>query len=244
MGKEPIYNHNYTDIIENSSLTNNQAAQIIILLLVKQLNYFILCIKEGTMTDMDETTKSAERNIRKCRTICEFYDVVFSIVTRDKIMTDVCSDQIIKYKNIMIQELLEEKLKMLNDELQDKDNYFAKVYGINQLKTKTGLKISDFEEKTSEEQEEIDNMESLMERREMLKEKLTEEFKKQKKEVTQAQLDEAVEQLESDLMNDERIDMEENQLGEVIDEDSPEAYDEILGDGNYGDNVGEHDGDF
>jgi hypothetical protein len=37
------------------------------------------------------------------------------------------------------------------------------------------------------------------------------------------------------------IEMEENRLGQVIDEETMEATDEILGDGNYGDNVGEHD---
>ncbi len=239
-GKNPIYNHTYTDIIQPSNFDNNQASQVILLLLVQQLNRFLVCVKDMTPQGGDEM-RAREITSRKCKNIVDFYLVIFSIMERDKEFYDTCTKEVENYKNQMVQEILENRLKMIRDEDAGLDNYFLKVYSMSQMKTKTGLKIKETEEENEKEQEVLDEDMSAEDRRDMLREKVTQEYMKKGKTLTEAEREELVEQLENDMLEDEMIEMEENRLGEVVDEEAMEASDEILGDGNYGDNVGEHD---
>ncbi len=247
-GKDPIYNSTFTDIIENSDLDNNQASMILILILIKELNSFIYCVRDDTMMksseDMGgvEKSKIIEQNARKCFALCEFFMTVFQLVERDHIFIDECSDKVSNIKNRMIKEIIDSKLKNIQDEELGNDNYFLKIYNLNQMKTKTATKISDIDETISGEQEEIDNEMMNSNRKDVLREQIMETYKKSGMEFTQSQLDEAVEQAENSLLEDEMIEKEENQLGELIDEDAIDAGDEILGDGNYGDYI-ENDSD-
>jgi hypothetical protein len=114
---------------------------------------------------------------------------------------------------------------------------------LNQLKTQSAKHVSDIDEKISEEQETSDIEMAKEDRREMIRDRLMKEYQKQGKMVTQSELDEAVQLAENDITKDDSMENEESGLGEVMDVDAYERgeADDILGDGNYGDNVGETD---
>jgi hypothetical protein len=111
------------------------------------------------------------------------------------------------------------------------------------MKTQTAKHVSDISEKINEEQENADRDMAKEDRREMIRDRVMKEYQQQGKTFTQSQLEEAVELAENGIMQDDMIEMEENQLGELVDVDAEGTgeTDEILGDGNYGDNVGETD---
>ncbi len=254
-GKDPIYNHEYKDVIENSDFQNQQASLVVLMLLVEQLNKMIICIKD-TMK-MHETSSQAseekqegvdqmkmvEYGSRKCQFLCEFFLTVFQLIEKDHQMNNDCTMELKRIENIMIHEIIEDRAKMIRDEDLQKENQFLKIYNLNQLKTQSAKHVSDIDEKFSEEQESADLEMAKEDRREMIRDRLMKEYKQQGKTFTQAELDEAVQHAENDFTKDDAMENEESGLAELVD-DEAEATGmdrEILGDGDYGDNVGETD---
>lgn len=250
-GKDPVYNHKYDDIVIQSDFDNQQACIVLTMFLVEQLNKMIICIKdsmkaqemEGEEKDRGEEMQKVEYGSRKCQFLCEFFLQIFQMVEKDHEMINSCHVELKKIDNIMVHEILEDRAKMIRDEDMQKENQFLRIYNLNQLKTQTAKHVSDIEEKISEEQETSDMEMANEDRKEMLKDRLMKEYQKQGKTFTQSELDEAVQRAETDFKEDDMIEAEENQIGELVDEEA-EATGmdmEILGDGNYGDYVGETD---
>ena len=250
-GKDSIYNHKYDDIIDQSDFDNQQACMVLTMFLVEQLNKMIICIKdsmktketEGEEKDRIEEMSNVEYGSRKCQFICEFFLQIFQLVEKDHEMVNSCHSEMKKIDNIMIHEIIEDRAKMIRDEDMQKENQFLRIYNLNQLKTNTAKHVSDVEEKISEEQETADMEMANEDRKEMLKDRLMKEYQKQGKTFTQSELDEAIQRSETDFKEDDMIEAEENQIGELIDVDAEGTgmTEEILGDGNYGDYVGETD---
>ncbi len=169
IGKNDIYNCQYTTIKEISTLNFSNVNDILTYLLIKQLQKFILCVnlekKEAKDLEKDENEKEIEDDIykidiysKKCKYICEFIITVFDIVLEDMYYTDDCFIELKKFKNFMIYEIIDYRSKQIEKEEKDEDNYFAKMMNIGFAKEGSSIRIGELENEIDNEQNEVDQV--------------------------------------------------------------------------------------
>ncbi len=244
------------EIIYHSSFDINDASLVILHLLVKELNQLIMCVREDKMMkekmmekmrDMD--AEEMEKKImdigsKKCKAICEFMLTVFSLVERDEKLLSSCFEKLNIYKNSLIRQVQLKAKKNLEDELENTDNFFMKVYNIQQMKTQSGARIGEVEEELENEQSEFDKEMDKNDKEEAIQDRLQKISQEKGRPLSEDEKAELTQMVMNEMENEDMLDEEENQLMNVIDEDTAEDTYEILGDGDYGDVVQEHDGDI
>ena len=119
-----------------------------------------------------------------------------------------------------------------------------KVYNIQQMKTQSGARIGEVEEELENEQKEFDNEMDKNDKEEAIQDRLQKLSNEKGRPLTEDERAELTQMVMNEMENEEMLDEEENQLMNVIDEDTAEDTYEILGDGDYGDVVQENDGDL
>jgi hypothetical protein len=259
-GSNTIYNFTNKlyegEIIHHSSFDINDASLVVLHLLVKELNQLIMCVREDKMMkeemmekmrDMEQ--EEMERKImdigsKKCKAICEFMLTVFSLVERDEELLSLCFQKLYVYKNVLVRQVQLKAKKNLEEELEKTDNFFMKVYNIQQMKTQTGARIGEVEEELENEQNEFDKEMDKNDKEEAIQDRLQKLSNEKGRPLTEDEKAELTQMVMTEMENEEMLDEEENELMNVIDEDTAEDTYEILGDGDYGDVVQENDGDL
>lgn len=259
-GSNSVYNFTNKlyegEIIHHSSFDMNDASLVVLHLLVKELNQLIMCVREDKLMkeEMMEKMKDMEMEevekrildigSKKCKAICEFMLTVFSLVERDEELLSLCFDKLYIYKNVLIRQVQLKAKKNLEEELEKTDNFFMKVYNIQQQKTQSGLRIGEVENELENEQTEFDKEMEKNDKEEMIQDRLQKLSEEKGRPLTEDEKAELTQMVMNDMDNEEMLEEEENALMNVIDEDTAEDTYEILGDANYGDVGQEHDGDL
>jgi hypothetical protein len=211
-------NMNIKDAVKQySDLSMNDASRILIYLLLNQLNSFIICSKTRTsqQTNPNEETKEETKVVdvdsRKCQTICRFIDKCFTLVENDIHMFESLQN-IEKHKQDIIHEIIQKKTRQILDEELDEDNYFVRIYTMNQLKTQSGKKINDFDSQVEQEQEEVENEMTESDKNEMYRQQVIQQLTKNGEEVNDTIVSERVKQLIEEKELDDIEDENENKL--------------------------------
>ncbi len=223
-GTNDIYTNHFSQIIY-SDFNMKSAANVLIYLLVKELYRMILC---KTTDSMGESVSS-----RKCQVFCEFILDIFKLVQDDTKMFNDCSNEIDRFKEIMLVNIIKDKIKNEEDAERGEDNKLQKLLSINSNKAGTGIivrSVDDIAENIDVEQDNIEESMKDLEKKDNIVDFAMEQYKnKFGKEPSQQELDEFI----SEMNFDEKYDSDEV-IGTVID-DEYEGYVEHLGDIGVGD---------
>jgi len=106
-GIDNLYNSKYKKIKVYSDFNFNDAANVLLFMLVEQLNNFILCKLD--INSKDDYNISYKNN--KCKYICNFIMVLFDELENDYELFNLYKNETEKIQNILIHDKIEYKLK-------------------------------------------------------------------------------------------------------------------------------------
>ena len=119
-GLDNIYDSKYDKIKVYSDFNFNDAANVLLYILIKQLDDFILC----SYQENKETNSTI--NI-KCKYVCMFILILLEELEEDNELFNECNTQVEGIKNSMIHDLIEYKTKMFyKEDSDDKKEYLPK----------------------------------------------------------------------------------------------------------------------
>lgn len=227
VGTNDIYTNNFTQIIY-SDFNMKNASNVVLYLLVKELYRMILCKSHDSGTVVSASS-------RKCQVICEFIMDIFKIIQNDTKMYNDCSNEIERFKEVMLINIINDKIRKEESVERGDDNRLQNLLNINSTKSGMGVivrSVDDISENIDIEQDNVDESMKDTEKKDNIANFAQEQYKnKFGKTPNQDELDEFI----SEMNFDEKQDSEEV-IGMVKDEDY-EGYEEHLGDAGVGDYV-------
>lgn len=163
-GTDNLYDSKYEKIKVYSDFNFNDAANVLLHILVSQLNKFIIC---------DENLENEYNN--KCKYICNFIMILLDELDNDNELFNLCNNESEKIKNSLIHDKIEYKMKQY---ARDDIDY---VTIMMQSKLKTKIASVDYlEEDLEEQQYEIDEEDKYQQKIDFIMEKgkkeLTEKY--------------------------------------------------------------------
>jgi len=149
-GVDNIYNSKYEKIKVYSDFNFNDAANVLLFMLIEQLNKFILCKLQENTDDVYNTTYKSN----KCKYICNFIMLLLDELESDYELFNLCNDDAEKIKNILIHNKIEYKLKQF---IKDDVDYVT-------MMMQSKMKTSRIDTEEEEDQVEINENEKYQEK--------------------------------------------------------------------------------
>jgi hypothetical protein len=169
-GIDNIYDSEYDKIKKYSNFNFNDASNVMLYMLVKQLNNFIFCDiyndnninnKINESFDNEQVLNVDVKNI-KCRYICNFILILFEELDSDNELFNLCNDGAKGIENSLIHDKIEFKSKIQHKEDED---YFTKMMEFKLKKQITSIDYFAEELQLEEElKDEQDKTEFIMEK--------------------------------------------------------------------------------
>ena len=144
-GIDNIYDSKYEKIKKYSDFNYNDAANVILHILISQLNDFILCKDNNNISDNNINKLNLKKN--KCRYICNFIMLLLEELENDNEIFNICKDSTEKINNSLKHDAIEYRRKKGDD-----DDYMTTMM---KSKLKKSTKIDSLEEEFENEQQEL-----------------------------------------------------------------------------------------
>lgn len=164
-----IYDIKYENITFLSDFNFTNACNVLLYLLVEQLIKYLTCTKDKeykeeqlideitlTNNEEDDLIKDLYITSDKCKYISKFCVEVFNIIEDEYDYLDICSKNMHKFKNVLLQDIIIKNIKLyIKETEEDSREYFMKNV-LSKMHEKTGFSVNDIENDAILEQDEID----------------------------------------------------------------------------------------
>jgi hypothetical protein len=168
-GISDIYDIKYENITFLSEFNFTNACNVILYLLVEQLIKYLTCTKdkeykeeqlidEVTLTnnEEDDLIKDLYITSDKCKYISKFCIEVFNIIEDEHDYLEICSKNMYKFKNVLLQDIIIKNIKLyIKETEEDSREYFMKNV-LSKMHEKITFSVNDIENDAMLEQDEID----------------------------------------------------------------------------------------
>ena len=151
-GIDNIYDSKYENIKLYSNFNFNDAANVVLYILINQLNSFILCKHDNSKLDDDYDSKNIyENNLKndKCKYICNFIMVLFNELESDYELFNLCSSGSESIKHSLEHDYIEYRFKQY---IKDDSDYTEKMMKNKLSKSSNPLNYIDNELEIIEEE--------------------------------------------------------------------------------------------
>ena len=144
-GMDNIYDSKYEKIKKYSEFNFNDASNVLLYIVIKQLNNSLKCIKSENLSENIDSNKELNTEVIydidtiniKCKYICNFINLLFEDIECDNYLFIDCSDGTEKINNSFIHDKIEFKVKnYYKDESDD--------YMIRQIKMEKFVASADY----------------------------------------------------------------------------------------------------
>ena len=170
-GINDIYDIKYENIKFLSEFNFTSACNVILYLLVEQIIKYLICSKdkdekEDQLIDEITLTNGEEEDLikdlvvtsDKCKYISKFCIEIFNIIEDEYDYLDICSKNMHKFKNIMLQDIIMKNIKRyIKENEEDSKEYFMKTV-LSKMHEKSDFSVNDIDNEAIIEQDEIDTM--------------------------------------------------------------------------------------